>query len=51
MTRFRGTQPETGRAEPTLRSYSYKSGRGLTRVRDFHPIPLFSENQYACPDA
>ena len=34
------------RAEPALRSYSYKSDRfGLTRVRELHPIPLFSENK------
>ena len=43
MTRFRGTGlPPIG---PTLRSYSYKSDHRLTRVRDFHPIPLFSEEQ------
>ena len=49
MTRFRGTHPLPGSAGPALRSYSYKSGRNLTRVRDFHPIPLFSENKNACP--
>ena len=49
MTRFRGTYRRRY-AEPTLRFHSYKSGRsGLTRVRDFHPIPLFSENKNACP--
>ena len=31
--------------EPALRSYSYKPDVRLARVRDFHPIPLFSEEQ------
>ena len=40
LSRYR---PES--IEPALRSYSYKPDIHLARVRDFHPIPLFSEEQ------
>ena len=44
MTRFRGLHSSECR-DTALRSHSYKSGAGLIRVRDFHPIPLSSEEQ------
>ena len=42
MTRFRGTRCFDQRAGPALRSYSTEQAPGLVRVRDFHPVPLFS---------
>ena len=48
MTRFRGTHPEMRRAGTSFFTATNQAIR-LTRVRDFHPIPLFSENKNACP--
>jgi len=50
MTRFRGAR-SVNRTGPALRFHSYKPGpTGPARVRDFHPIPLSSEEQECVSD-
>ena len=49
MTRFRGTHPGMRRAGTSFFTATNQA-ICLTRVRDFHPIPLSSEEQECVSD-
>ena len=44
MTRFRGARHGGAQSRHFVLTATNQAG-GLTRVRDLHPIPLFSENK------
>ena len=45
MTRFRGTRHHGAQSRHFVLTATNQDRSGLTRVRELHPIPLFSENK------